>query len=261
MAAGKERRTGGGFAVDGLGTGHLRRLRQYFRSAGWPCHDAIDVDLLTAGLVERVRADANGVESLRVTDAGLAALRQYFAYTRSALDQHDALVARVARELIAAEGRVVFRGVSLRAKPLERWQLVKPDVFSIRNTTHEAGLAPFVHEIKVRRADLLADLKRSEKRAGYQAISQQCYYVIAEGIAEPDEIPADCGVVVARESRLERIRLGAARSVRLGTVHWLALAKARAEYGESVEGEERQLVLGGAAGTAMHDADIVAGTD
>ena len=30
---------------------HRRRLREVWRSAGWPCHDLIEVDLLAAGLL------------------------------------------------------------------------------------------------------------------------------------------------------------------------------------------------------------------
>ena len=54
-----------------LGRVHARRLREVHRSAGWPCCDAIEVDLLAAGLLERVRS-AHGHETLRVTDAGIA---------------------------------------------------------------------------------------------------------------------------------------------------------------------------------------------
>jgi hypothetical protein len=224
-----------------LTTKHLRRLRGYWRSAGWPCHDALDVDLLAAGLLERCTPDANGLEALRVTDAGVGALERDFARTRSALDRHDALVERVARALVE-EGRIVFRGLALRAPSERRWQPVKPDVFSIRNSPREALLAPLVHEIKVSRTDLLADLRRAGKRGAYQAISQQCYYVIAEGIAEPAEIPEDCGVVIARATRLERVRLSPVRDVRLATLHWIALAKGRAEYGADPAGA--QLGLG-----------------
>src|SRR5688572_1717484 len=52
-----------------LGRLHTRRLREVYRSAGWPCCDAIEVDLLAAGLLERVRS-ALGHETLRVSDAG-----------------------------------------------------------------------------------------------------------------------------------------------------------------------------------------------
>ena len=63
-------------APDGLTRNHLRRLRQYFRSAGWPCQDMLEVELLDAGLLQRLR-DADGRETLRVTDAGVAKIRAY----------------------------------------------------------------------------------------------------------------------------------------------------------------------------------------
>ena len=48
---------------------HARRLREIYRSAGWPVGDAIEIDLLAAGLLQRVQSAA-GHETLRVTDAG-----------------------------------------------------------------------------------------------------------------------------------------------------------------------------------------------
>ena len=46
---------------------HRRRLREVWRSAGWPCQDLLEVELLAAGLLERVR-DAQGRGTPRVTD-------------------------------------------------------------------------------------------------------------------------------------------------------------------------------------------------
>lgn len=180
--------------------------------------------------------------AIRVTEAGIAALSGHRQQNRHALDAHDALVARIARQLVD-EGRVVFRGVSLRAKVDAAWKPMRPDVFSIRNTSHEAYLAPFVQEIKVSRADLLTDLHNAGKRAGYQALSQQFYYVLAAGIAEPQAIPDDCGVIVADSARLRVLRVlrpSPARDVRLVTLHWLQRAKSRAEYGAE---DDRQLEL------------------
>ena len=31
---------------------HARRLRDIYRSAGWPCQDALEIDLLAAGLLD-----------------------------------------------------------------------------------------------------------------------------------------------------------------------------------------------------------------
>ena len=75
---------------------HRRRLRDVWRSAGWPCHDRVEVELLVAGLIERVRSAA-GHETLRVTDAGVAVLADTLQRNRRARDAHEALVERVAR--------------------------------------------------------------------------------------------------------------------------------------------------------------------
>ena len=58
---------------------HHRRLREIYRSAGWPCHDMLEVELLAAGQLERVRSP-DGHETLRVTDAGIQTLAPGFTY-------------------------------------------------------------------------------------------------------------------------------------------------------------------------------------
>ena len=78
--------------------------------------------------------------------------------------------------------------------------MAMPDVFSIRHTTVEAYAEPIVHEVKVQRADLLADLRRAGKRQAYLELGGECWYVIKEGIADADEIPAECGVLVAERA-------------------------------------------------------------
>jgi hypothetical protein len=280
---------------------HRRRLREVWRSAGWPYQDLIEVELLAAGLLER-RQDANGRENLRVTDAGLQVLAQTLQRNRAARDPHEALVARVALEMQRA-GRVVWRGLALRAPlpglevrghagagedleegfeegvaegegeakdeakdendslhlagrssaplfpgtlPAEvsparatRWAMAMPDVFSIRHTTREDLVEPIVHEIKVRRADLLSDLRSVDKRAAYLALSSQCWYVLKAGIAEPDEVPPECGVMVAHGSAgsaspaeapvLEVLRPAPRRRHRIAFATWVALARASPE--------------------------------
>ena len=105
-----------------------------------------------------------------------------------------------------------WTGLPLRAQVNDVWMQATPDVFSFRNTTVEAYLGPVVHEIKVSRTDLLGDFKKTEKRAAYLGMASQVYYLLglnAKGkpIAEPDEIPPECGVLVATEGRLEKIRV------------------------------------------------------
>lgn len=219
-----------------LGKAHARRLREVYRSAGWPSQDALEIELLAAGLLSRERA-ATGHESLRVTDAGVQLIANALTANRRAFDAHEALVDQVAREMSRA-GRVAWRGLSLRAqvpggdagKPL-RWCMARPDVFSIRNTSVATYVDPIVHEVKVRRADLLGDLKNEAKRAAYLDLGE-CWYVLgcdARGrcIATADEVPAACGVMVVEAGRLAVVRQAPRRSRSgLPFAVWMALAKA-----------------------------------
>ena len=220
-----------------LGRAHARRLRDIYRSAGWPCQDVLEIDLLGAGMLQR-HFDPAGHETLRLTDAGLAWLAATALRNRSALSKHEALVERVAGEMLRA-GRITWRALGLRAQlPAAseggpaRWCMVRPDVFSIRNTSVPAYVDPIVHEIKVQRSDLLGDLRRPEKRAAYLDLGGECWYVLGydangRSIGAPDEIPAECGVMVLEGARLVVAR-AAPRSARqqLPFAVWIALAKA-----------------------------------
>jgi hypothetical protein len=218
-----------------FGRHHARRLRDVYRSAGWPCQDPLEIELLAAGLLERVLSAA-GHESLRVTPEGLRLVAATLRDNRARLSAHEALVERVAREMVRA-GRVAWRGLSLRAQvpgesdALAQWCMCKPDVFSIRNTSVAEYVEPVVHEVKVRRSDLLADLRQAPKRAAYLDLGE-CWYVLgadAKGrcIGAPDEIPEGCGVLVVENDRLVVARAAArARRAALPFGVWMALAKA-----------------------------------
>ena len=259
---------------------HARRLREIYRSAGWPCLDAIELDLLGAGLLQRqpVRApDGSLHDTLRVTDAGLAALAASLQRNRAAYDTHERLVALVAAQMQRA-GRVVYTGLSLRARvlagdageaaqaplaaspdlaealgtvlpgtagvPHPRWVMARPDVFSIRNTSVAGYLAPAVHEIKARRADLLGELRDTPrtraKRAAYLDMSSECWYVLGRDakdrpIGAACEIPAAFGVLQAERTpgggwqlTVERPapRRAMPHAAGLPFAAWLALARA-----------------------------------
>lgn len=292
-------------ATGPLGAAHRRRLRELWRSAGWPVRDVLEAELLAFGLLRRC-LDAEGRETLQLTDAGIAALAQTLQRNRAARDAHEALVERVARDLQRG-GRWVWRGLSLRARvdedpvlpaPLRprraagrardahsavlpglevpalspvaggsavwpgpggvdgaadaapddavragtpvdrtraadgRWAVVMPDVYSIRQSSVEAFLVPTVHEIKVRRADLLADLRKTAKGEAYRWLSAECWYVLAEGIADVAEIPLVYGVMVAPRDggALQVLRPAPARALpRLPFMVWMALARATPE--------------------------------
>jgi hypothetical protein len=224
---------------------HRRRLREVYRSAGWPCQDVIEIELLAAGLLERVR-QPSGHETLRVTDAGIRVIADTLQRNRARRDAHETLVERVAREMTRA-GRLAWRGLSLRAKVGEAWTMAMPDVFSVRHTTVESYLEPVVHEVKVRRSDLLGDLRQPGKRAAYLQMSSECWYVIREGIARPEEIPPECGVLVAFDGVLDVARPAPRRAMRLPFDAWMALARAvpvdgwRLEDAQGCLGDTRDL--------------------
>ena len=246
-----------------LGAVHRRRLREVWRSAGWPCQDGVEAELLAAGWLERLR-DEQGRETLRVSDLGIQVLAATLNRNRAVRDAHEALVLRVAREMQRA-GRVVWRGLSLRAPlaasivgpggqavPATRWAIAMPDVYSIRHTTVEAYALPIVHEVKVRRADLLADLKRPAKGEAYRALCGECWYVLKAGIGEADDIPEVYGVMAAHPradealgfGELEVLRPAPRRAFQLPFSVWMALARATAETQDE---ESPQGRLGGSA--------------
>lgn len=240
---------------------HYRRLREIYRSAGWPCQDMLEVELLAAGQVERVRSP-DGHETLRVTDVGIQTLARVFATNKAARSPHEALVEQVALAMGRA-GRLAWRGLMLRARvplalfgvedmaapdvppliagepdaardtgPDHAWVMACPDVFSIRRSTVEAYLEPVVHEIKVSRADLLGDLKKPAKRAAYLDMASACWYVLgndAKGrpIGGPHDVPPECGVMQVQGGQLVVAREAPRRAVeRLPLQVWMALAQA-----------------------------------
>lgn len=213
---------------------HLSRLMKIWRSAGWPCRDPIELDLLAAGLLVST-ATEHGHETLKLTPQGFDVLAASRQRNLRAMSRHERLVQRVARQLDQA-GRLVWTELSLRAlvksetdastsvvqaaeplpelglwtqedldtgilpsepaEPKGTWRMARPDVFSVRHTSVEAYLQPVVHEIKVSRADLLSDLRHAAKRESYQWLCSACYYVFPAGIAQANEIPQDLGVWV-----------------------------------------------------------------
>ena len=268
---------------------HLTRLMSIWRSAGWPCRDAVELDLVAAGWARLVEG-ANGHETIRLTHAGIRLLAESRQRNRRSLSAHDQLAVRVAAHLMAA-GRIVWRELSLRARITANdappagtavmtdealwlddetisqpphqgkasWRMARPDVFSVRRTSVEDYLQPMVHEVKVSRADLLSDLRHAAKRESYQWLSCETYYVLPAGVAEPHEIPEAFGVWLLN-GPIDSGTLDLARPARhvpckLPFPVWMALAKATPA---SLDGESMQRELGNTAaeGDSVADAAI-----
>ena len=267
---------------------HLTRLMTIWRSAGWPCCDAIELDLIAAGWATLVSSDG-GRDCMRLTDTGIRLLADAKQRNRRCLSAHDRLAQRVAEHLVAM-GRIVWRELALRAQvvghdasaadvdprvgnalwpvdPTERaaahhpggatsWRMARPDVFSVRHTSVEAYLQPMVHEIKVSRADLLSDLRHTAKRESYQWLSCETCYVFPAGMAEPHEIPAAFGVWVLHGAidggTFDIVRPAVHTLCKLPFAVWKALAKASPVR---LDGEPAQRQLGEAADCASPPSD------
>lgn len=217
----------------GLSEVHRRRLKEVWRSAGWPYQDTVEAELLVGGWLER-RWDGQQRVTVHLTDSGLKAIAQTALRNRARLSMHEQLVAEVALQQ-HREGRIVWQGLALRAglaaspgdeaMPL-RWVMAIPDVFSIRHTSKAEYLEPVAHEIKVRRSDLLSDLRQPNKAKAYLQAAGQCWYAIREGIGEPEEIPLEFGVMVATGEQLMVARAAPRLHGTLPFTTWMALAKA-----------------------------------
>ena len=254
---------------------HLTRLMSIWRSAGWPCRDAVELDLVAAGWATLAKG-TGGHETIRLTAAGIRLLADSRQRNQRSLSAHDQLAARVAANLMAA-GRIVWRELSLRAQITTNdprttcaasmteealwlddetisqqrhhgkasWRMARPDVFSVRRTSVEDYLQPMVHEVKVSRADLLSDLRHAAKRESYQWLSCETYYVLPAGVAEPHEIPEAFGVWLLNgpidSGTLDLARPARHAPCKLPFPVWMALAKATPA---GIDGEAAQRELG-----------------
>ena len=254
---------------------HLTRLMSIWRSAGWPCRDAVELDLVAAGWATLAEG-TGGHETIRLTAAGIRLLADSRQRNQRSLSAHDQLAARVAANLMAA-GRIVWRELSLRAQITTNdprttcaasmteealwlddetisqqrhhgkasWRMARPDVFSVRRTSVEDYLQPMVHEVKVSRADLLSDLRHAAKRESYQWLSCETYYVLPAGVAEPHEIPEAFGVWLLNgpidSGTLDLARPARHAPCKLPFPVWMALAKATPA---GIDGEAAQRELG-----------------
>lgn len=254
---------------------HRARLLQIWRSAGWPCKDGIEIDLLAAQLL-CLHTTPEGRDTLRLTAAGIEVLADARRRGVRELGAHDRLAQKFAEQLISG-GRIVWRELSLRAaidapprehaEPLQPfdesalwndegtdvtspacvWRMARPDLFSVRNTSVEAYLQPMVHEVKFTRADLLSDLRHAAKRQAYQWLCSECHYVFPVAVARPEEIPDAFGVWVLHGSlddgRFEQVRPARHARCTLPFAVWLALAKATPLRGDT---DGAQALLGDA---------------
>ena len=109
------------------------------------------------------------------------------------------------------------------------WAIAMPDVFSIRHTTVEDYVEPVVHEIKVRRADLLADLRRPQRARPTCRPAASAGTCCARASARPTRFRRLWRDGRRANRRWRSLRPAPRRALRLPFAVWMALARATPE--------------------------------
>jgi len=176
---------------------HYARLRRYWeagRNGLTSAGDGIALDLTAAGYLEMKSIGAR--LALQITAAGISELQAELEREKVRRRPHHDLASRLSAWL-QDQGRITWENIELLVPRAEGGrQAVRPDVFSLAATYEEKRINPCVHEVKVSRADFLADIARPEKRAGYAQLAEVLYYVAPAGLISPSEVPEECGLLV-----------------------------------------------------------------
>jgi hypothetical protein len=190
----------GDLSILPLSRQHIARLRSYFRCGvrgGAGRGDNVDLDLAAAGYISRSERHS-GYAEFAITHAGELVLAAAKADEIARRQPHHELGSRLA-EWLRSKGRITWENIQMTiARPEGGRRVVRPDVFSLATTYDAKRVNPCVHEVKVSRADFLADLAKPEKRQGYAAFCEQFFYVAPAGVIEPSELPPHCGLLIER---------------------------------------------------------------
>lgn len=191
----------------------------------------LEAELLVAGLLER-RTDAQGRETLRLSDAGVRALAGAVEANRRALGAHEALVARVALEMRRA-GRIVWRGLTLRAgldAPAHP-AASAPEAVLAFETSAAAAFLPEVAEVRVLVPEAAFAAVAPPRR---WALARPDVYSIRHTTREDAVEPVVHEVKVSRADLLSDLRHADKRAayVALSSQCWYVLREGIAEAAE-----------------------------
>lgn len=190
---------------------HYSRLRFYWTNRGVAPNQGatLDLELYGLGLLE---ASSPGHRTYRVTDLAVKLLAEFSAAEKVRRAPHHELASRVA-QWQQSLGRMTWEGVEFIVReqdvsasaaamsialPVNEPGLTaatRPDVYSVVPTMEESRIEPQVFEVKVSRADYLADVAKPMKRLAYAQIADRVLYVVPAGLVSIAETPKLCGLV------------------------------------------------------------------
>ncbi|MYM92367.1 hypothetical protein [Duganella vulcania] len=178
---------------------HFTRLRHYWRGAKGGAGsrtDLIDLDLAARGYIERTHDDG-AVVRFRISQLGEVVLAEEHERQVERCRPHHELAGRLAFAL-RSQSRVTWENIQILADADADGAryCMRPDLFSVVATCDMGRLAPQVHEVKVSRADFLADVRDASKRKCYFMVAERVYYVAEAGMILPAEVPEECGLIV-----------------------------------------------------------------
>lgn len=181
---------------------HTSRLRKLW-AFGRPVHlselSGIELDLFVHGLLEKASErhySASAVVTL--TKRGVAHLNEARQTLIQSQRAHHQLGARLASHL-RAQGFHTWENIEIcnPASPpaLRTWGAVRPDVFACLPSLKARNAAPAIYEVKVSRADFLADVARVDKRSAYSDLAEAVYYCCQDGLLNKTEVPDGYGLL------------------------------------------------------------------
>lgn len=196
---------------------HVSRLRALW-SLGRPAYltelTGTHLDLMVHGLVESVKTSASASAVLTVTRKGVVFLNENRQEQIATQRPHHELGHRLAAYL-RAKGMHTWENVEFAnpdRAPSRTWGVVRPDVYACYPQLQVSNCASAIYEVKVNRADFLADLAKPEKRHAYAALAEAVYYCCPEGLIAKNEVPDGFGLVCEVGEGLFEIQKKARRS-------------------------------------------------
>lgn len=185
--------------VESLNKKSVSRLKWYFQNstrAMTALPDETDLELSVAGFIQRVEPSWQGSIRYCITPRGermVHALREQSKRQRA---PHHELGSHLAQWLQQqGQGRLTWENASFDVESTGGVCTTRPDVFSMSCTLNPAKRDAQVHEVKVSRADFLADVKNPAKRAAYFCLAPRVFYATPAGLITLEEVPPECGWV------------------------------------------------------------------
>jgi len=157
----------------------------------------VDLDLVVHGFLETVSLKAQGPAVVSVTKLGVAHLNEVRQALVTAQRPHHELGARLALHL-RSKGMHTWENVEF-SNPADTgarlWGAVRPDVFACLPTLKAKNASPVIYEVKVSRADFLADVGKPAKREAYADLAEAVYYCCPDGMIDKTDVPEGFGLL------------------------------------------------------------------